>query len=297
MPGCLSAGAGTHDFILPNPFTDVRIVAFTGGIEKPTFLASSPAISFTDSMQPFRVHVSRTRSVMEMRVTWNTRDVDGAQGVQWGTASGTYTNAALSQPRTYAASDMCGEPASTHGWFNPFIWNTALMTGLEPGTIYYYRVGVPGSWSAEESFRTAPAPGPHAPVSMLFFADMNTDEYDGTTIHWQVPDAGLTMQRMADRARSTGDGYQYTLAVHAGDIRRVTSCTTQHASLLFSFTCPLHHVITAHTHSYTYSHFTSNIRYAPCSYATGYQAKWVNYDSRLEHSGLVNRVPYLIGQV
>ena len=180
VAGCLATGAGAHDFILANPFTDVRIVAFTGGLAAPSAVAASPAITFTDASAPLRVHVSRTRDVSQMRVVWNTAALDGAQAVQWGAAPGAYTASAPAQPRTYAASDMCGEPASTHGWFTPSIWNSALITGLAPGAIVFYRVGSDaGGWSREESFKTAPPPGPHAPVSMLLFADMNQDEYDG----------------------------------------------------------------------------------------------------------------------
>jgi hypothetical protein len=48
-------------------------------------------------------------------------------------------------------------------------------------------------------------------------ADMGMTPYDGTQNHWQEPDAGMTTQHMIDFAQS-GSGYDYSLALHAGDI-------------------------------------------------------------------------------
>jgi len=36
----------------------------------------------------------------------------------------------------------------------PGYWHEATLTGLEPGTTYYFRVGGPGGWSREYKFRT-----------------------------------------------------------------------------------------------------------------------------------------------
>ena len=220
VAGCEASGAGTYDFELVNTFQDCRIVAFTGGINAPVEVASSPVISFTDNAAPLRVHVMPTTKGSEMRVVWNTAHQDETQTVRWGTSSGAYTGSALAQPRTYTVDDMCGEPATTQGWFSPGMWQTALMTALAPDTVYYYSVGsaAAGAWSAEQSFKTGPVVGPDAAVNILAFADLNVNERDGTIVHWNEPDPGLTMQHMSDLARS-GSGYDYTLAVHAGDIR------------------------------------------------------------------------------
>jgi hypothetical protein len=52
----------------------------------------------------------------------------------------------------------------------------------------------------------------------LLSCSIATDEYDGTTIQYNVPDAGLTTQRLSDRALKTGAGYDYSLALHVGDV-------------------------------------------------------------------------------
>ena len=43
-------------------------------------------------------------------------------------------------------------------------------------------------------------------------------------------------------------------------------------------------------------HVAPRARVLPLHSAAGYQLKWGIYDSRLVHSGLANRVPYLLGQ-
>ena len=52
-------------------------------------------------------------------------------------------------------------------WFPPHWWNNALMLDLKPSTVYYYVYGSDANgWSEEESFVSAPAPGPHQEVTM-----------------------------------------------------------------------------------------------------------------------------------
>ena len=40
---------------------------------------------------------------------------------------------------------MCGAPANSTGWVDPGWLNYAALTGLQPGTRYYYAVGDPVS--------------------------------------------------------------------------------------------------------------------------------------------------------
>jgi hypothetical protein len=59
----------------------------------------------------------------------------------------------------------------------------------------------------------------NVPTPRLPRARRNTNEYDNCTIHWAVQDGGLTVERMAARALRSGSGYDYSLALHVGDIR------------------------------------------------------------------------------
>ena len=47
-------------------------------------------------------------------------------------------------------------------------------------------------------------------------------EPDGTLNHWYVPDASLTTDHMAQTALNTGNGYNYSLLLHSGDISYAT---------------------------------------------------------------------------
>lgn len=217
-----AGGDGHYDFELVNPYEDVKVVLFEGTIEQPVAVATSPTITFTDSDLPMRGHLARTADPTQMRAVWNSRFTDADAGVQWGAKSGAYTGFAAAEFTTYTQDDLCGEPATTFGWFPPHQWLSAVMSGLQPSTVYYYRFGSDThGWSAESSFVSAPAPGPQQTVRIIAAADMGMTEYDGTMNHWTEPSAGLTTQRMADVALS-GTGYDYSLMLHSGDVSYAT---------------------------------------------------------------------------
>ena len=131
-------------------------------------------ITFTDINAPLRGHIARTTDASQMRVVWNSRNNDDNPTVKWGTAPGVYTDVAYAQSNTYFVTDLCGEPATTHGWFPPHYWNLALMTCLKPSTVYFYVYGSDkNGYSAEESFISAPSPGPHEPVNIIACADVS----------------------------------------------------------------------------------------------------------------------------
>ena len=221
MPGCLT-GAGYYDFEMINSFTTASIKAFGGGLDAPELLASTPILSFSDSDAPMRGHLARVADPSEMLVVWHSAHADADAAVMWGTAPGALSSRAASEPNTYGREDLCGFPSSVAtsvGWSDPFFWHYARITGLTPGSaqIIYYRYGSDShSWSAELSFRAPPAPAT-GPNHVFMIADMGMTPYDGTQNHWQEPDAGLTTQHMIDFAQS-GSGYDYSLALHAGDI-------------------------------------------------------------------------------
>lgn len=80
-----------------------------------------------------------------MLVQFTTRDA--AQPVaQYGRAGGALEFTVPARSATYGASDMCGGPASGEGFLDPGMLHTALLTGLQPGERYRYRVGDAVSW-------------------------------------------------------------------------------------------------------------------------------------------------------
>ena len=70
-----------------------------------------------------------------------------------------------------------GKPAVNVGR-DPVIYHSALFKGLEPATLYAYRVrGARGNWSEWFHYRTAPASGP---VKFLYYGDAQR----GVLSHW-----------------------------------------------------------------------------------------------------------------
>ena len=222
MPGCIASGAGSYAFNFINSFTTASVKAFGGGLNAPVLLGSTPLLTFSDADAPMRGHLARVADPSEMLVVWHSAHADADAAVQWGLSPGAYSGRAASEPNTYAREDLCGFPtsvATSVGWSEPHFWHYARITGLAPGSAQtvYYRYGSDShGWSGELSFRAPPAPAT-GPNHIIMIADMGMTPYDGTQNHWQEPDAGMTTQHMIDFAQS-GSGYDYSLALHAGDI-------------------------------------------------------------------------------
>lgn len=218
-------GAGTYSFELVNPYTDAKIVMFTNDTTVPVTLASTPPIVFTDTNVPLRGKLTRTANPTEMRVVWNSPHNDDNPTVKWGTVSGTYTNQAYAESFTYTREDLCGPPATSIGYFSPFYWNYAIIGNLTPGApdiIYYVYGSETNGWSTEGSFIPPPAPGPNTePIHIAAFADMGMTELDNSTDHWAEADAYTTTHHIHDWIYS-GSGYDYSLALHVGDVSYAT---------------------------------------------------------------------------
>ena len=79
-----------------------------------------------------------------MIAQWTTRDA-GRPVVRWGRESGRLAQENGGSFSTYTRLQMCGAPANSTGWVDPGWLNYAALTGLQPGTRYYYAVGDPVS--------------------------------------------------------------------------------------------------------------------------------------------------------
>ncbi len=143
-----------------------------------TRLGASNTASFAASY-PGHVHLAFTSTPSSMRVGWTSAVAPGAAAVApsvWlGPAPSTYTRTFTGASHTYAASDMCGAPANITSavcFRDPGFQHDVLLTELEPGQRYYYRVGHPGLPRSEEfSFVAAPEAGSKAKVRFAAFGD------------------------------------------------------------------------------------------------------------------------------
>ena len=80
-------------------------------------------------------------SCREIILQWTTRD-EGAQSARWGTQPGQYmAEANVLTTTTYTAASMCGGVANSTGYIFPGVFHRASLSGLEPGTQYFYTFG------------------------------------------------------------------------------------------------------------------------------------------------------------
>ncbi|KAG2432271.1 hypothetical protein HXX76_009189 [Chlamydomonas incerta] len=268
------AGNGTTRFRLISYRQPVAISFMRHGFDRAVEAARSAPIQVLRPNQPLQVHLALTSTNGGMRVQWNTRDVGVAPQVRWGPASVPYEpsaaqapgkkgkkdkdkkdkkkhddddgddgpdyphSAAVERSFAYQREDMCGGFAISVGWVDAGTHHVATMTGLQPATRYYYRVGDPqgdGGWSKEFSFVSAPPPGPAGTIRALVVADMGQAEVDGSLEGSQMlPSLNTTTLMHRDALASRREAEQsggarppYTLLVHNGDISYSRGFSTQ----------------------------------------------------------------------
>ena len=103
-------------------------------------LAVSPVVEFHNYNEPTQVHLSLTSDPSEMSVLFVTKDlVDSV--VEFGRAIDNLDSIAVATVTTYQLKHMCDAPANTSvGWRDPGHIHSAVMTELEPGVRYFYKV-------------------------------------------------------------------------------------------------------------------------------------------------------------
>jgi len=109
---------------------------------------------------PEQLHLSLTGNSSEMAITWVTLAPTISHTVQYGLSS------SLDQSRSghNTTYKWCGWIGQIH---------TAVMGGLLPGTVYYYRVGDASGWSPVYSFSTLNASaGLTTPLRVILLGDM-----------------------------------------------------------------------------------------------------------------------------
>lgn len=125
-------------------------------------LVQSGASTVSAARPPDQIHVSWVGDpASSIAVTWRTgADGVGPYVVEWGDEPGHYTGGQV-LARTEVAPGHRG------------YLQKAEITGLHPNTAYHYRVaGDGGAWSADLTFRTAPATMPPEGVTFTVTADV-----------------------------------------------------------------------------------------------------------------------------
>ncbi|PKN58897.1 MAG: hypothetical protein CVU56_03485 [Deltaproteobacteria bacterium HGW-Deltaproteobacteria-14] len=105
-----------------------------------------------------------------MTVTWNSDAVADPSTIEYG-PSASYGHTAT------------GTVIAGNGALNAI--HTVALSDLDPDTEYHYRVGGPGQWSADYTFRTGPAAAPGcAPFRFIAMGDGRSDDSAGPSPKW-----------------------------------------------------------------------------------------------------------------
>lgn len=167
--------------------------------------------------RPRQVHLALTADPTEMRIMWKTKGSRCEAGVDhWRlkqTASNNITREALSwKPggsavsSSYSSDDMCASPAKDYD-FAPLNLHTYVMTGLEPGEWYEYRLrGLPDTLS----FRASPEPSPNTKVSFVVYGDMGESDHAKAKSPGARDTADYVTGEMVDNSMD--------VVLHVGDI-------------------------------------------------------------------------------
>ena len=162
---------------------------------------------------PEQVHLSLTaKDHTKMAVTWVTLNTS-ASIVEYGSASDNLNMRVEGSLDTYTAS----------GWVGTI--HRAMMTGLLPGTKYYYRVGDPDAaapWSETFSFTTFSA---GQPVTYAVLADMDFGTASDGTVHdlIELVDSGSIQAVVHSGDISYADGYEPHWDVYFNKIQPIAS--------------------------------------------------------------------------
>lgn len=135
------------------PFVDKQLSTLAWPIPEgicSVFIPVCPQPCCTDAFVPEQLHLSFTSDPSEMAITWVTLNVSADAAVMWGSGApgSPLPQTAAASARTYTAGSWVGT-----------IY-TAIMTGLQPGTAYSYRVGSPSAANGLSdvwSFATLPS--------------------------------------------------------------------------------------------------------------------------------------------
>ena len=151
-------------------------------------LLSTAELTLSDQSRPRYLRLARTRDASQMRVSFESAQLDGAALVRWAFephATAAHVQSAVATPSTYTIDELCGAPATTHGWMPPPWFYTALISGLSAGATVYYSVGSDAmGWSAEASFASPAPPSASATLRFVAIADVGETYIDGAQYHW-----------------------------------------------------------------------------------------------------------------
>ncbi|CAF3957658.1 unnamed protein product [Rotaria magnacalcarata] len=174
-----------------------------------SLVAQSVLIEPLNYNEPTQIHLAYGDRLDQIFVSYLTNSSQYSPQCQYGLNPLSLEFHQNGTTTTYTASDMCEGKANAWGpqaFIDPGYMHTILLEDLQPGTIYYYRVGNDElGWSAVYSFTNRPA-DKNQGVTLIAFGDMGLSPVE--------PGAKSTVARVTTQVLSKN----ITCLLHIGDI-------------------------------------------------------------------------------
>ena len=216
---------------MTNMGSDALVVLFSCGersewcIKEFSVLATA-VVPFADKDLPRGVHVARAAQPNQLRISWASPHND-SQHVRWNLPGGPVQQSPPALVTTYTQDDVCGVPASTHGWNSPQWLHSAVLTlPNEAGSRQWFNYSVGSDahgWAAANSFKAPRQPDPEAPLVVIAYADLGYGNPDGAQGHMVYPNSSRTTTHATKFVEELGSA---DLVLHNGDVAYATGYLT-----------------------------------------------------------------------
>lgn len=282
----LNASDGQVDFhIEAGRHSEYEFALFSNGTSWPIELGISNMLTVSDHDAPRHLRLARTSAESEMRVSWTGMNFHERTMVRWGHAPGIYSFSSLANASTYKKSDLCGPPATTHGWA-PAPWTyTAVLRSLPaaPAFIYYTAGSDSMGWTAEQSFPVPLPAGADQTLRVLALADMGETYVDGAQYHWMEPFAVNTTTFALSKWNAPG---LVPLALHPpGPVSVSGKEGVPRGKVMKKM------IAMADLHASKETPTNLVLHIGDLAYATGYETEWDYFMTQIEP--LAQRAPYM----
>eukprot|EP00927_Polykrikos_kofoidii_P026610 TRINITY_DN23667_c0_g1_i1.p1 TRINITY_DN23667_c0_g1~~TRINITY_DN23667_c0_g1_i1.p1 ORF type:complete len:687 (-),score=77.31 TRINITY_DN23667_c0_g1_i1:259-2238(-) len=260
-------------------------VLFSNGTTWPIELAVSEPLTFIDADAPQHVRLARTFNAAEMRVSWSVLDLVCDAYVRWGTASNHYEWNASAKATSYGVENLCGPPATTHGWMREHLFYSAVIGPLPeaPARVYYTVGSNTKGWSREHSFPVPQRASADATLRVLAIADVGETYIDGAQYHWMEPFAINTTSFALNHWGSKG---HLPLVLNPAGPNKTISGKEG---------APKGRVLRAASGLAAQGPTTDLVLHVgDLAYATGYSSEWDQFMSQIEP--LSSQAPYMVAQ-
>ena len=188
--------------------------------------------------------------------------------VEWKTLGSNMTMTEIAESVTYDKSDLCGPPATAHGWNPVPYFFRARIENLGENDIVSYRVGSDEmGWSGWMTFRAPKQPNADAELFATLLADVGEAYIDGSQYHWMEPHSNGVHKG----ANSAWDPLKRKGSLPVNDPRGSILSAVRSA--------PKADVV---------------LHIGDLSYATGYESEWSYFMSQI--TPIASVVPYMTAQ-